>query len=54
MSSEKSADRYPPQLVDALKRALEANPDVPTNAVAQVSSSVFGETKIVLDEGDDR
>jgi hypothetical protein len=54
VASNTSAHRYPTQLLDNLKRALEEHPDVPSNVVAQVSSREFGDETIVLDGEDDR
>jgi hypothetical protein len=54
VASTEPEHRYPPQLVDALKRALESHSDVPPNTVVQLSSRVLGDETIVLSEGDDR
>jgi hypothetical protein len=52
VASNEPEHRYPPQLVDALRRALESQPDLPPNTVVQVSSRVLGEETIVVKDDD--
>ena len=47
-------ENYPVKLEAAIKRALEAHPAVPEGAEAHISSPMFGDTTIVVNEGDNK